>query len=648
MGGRLGHEPETLHDLLRDEGIELHEIPRPGGKDHGGSRSKIYCPECGGGKQREKNFFVKIDPDGKGFRFICHRANSCGITGGRRLKGAGLLTQAAWTPKVYRRPKPPEEAPRPSKLLDYFMGFGISAATVAAFGVYRTTRRMAVLDATGKETGEVRVMPVLAYPYREDGALLNVKYKAVFPSGHKRFVQEQDAEPSLYNIDSFLRDDVGYFVEGEDDCLALYEAGFRQVTTIPDGTPPKLAPTYDPLTDTDARYEPVRGNPKLAKLARIVLAGDADAAGQRHHEELARRLGKERCWVVTWPEGIKDAKDCLQKRGRDAVQAVILAAKPYPIDGLEIVPDEPVRALYRGTGERRIITGLPALDERIKLTEAGQVIVCTGIPGHGKSAFWTAYAALVTQRENDRAAATMSTVPFHTCIFSAETRRPKVVADLVSHVTGKPFFASKTRQQMSEAEAFAAKHDFVDRHFSFVAWDVRGEQPTMRWVMDRFAASIRRHKTKLCILDPWQEVDDEMPHSWRKSPAEWIGKVLQRWVGFAADMKVNLVIIAHPPKPKERNKDGSYQIPGGYDIAGAQGFYSRCDVGMTIHRPNFDSDDMLLRVWKTKDQFTARVGDTMLRFDQPTRRILPKPTAVDELNPNNWRQEAHDESNIGG
>ncbi|XP_020269964.1 primase homolog protein-like [Asparagus officinalis] len=54
----------------------------------------------------------------------------------------------------------------------------------------------------------------------------------------------------------------------------------------------------------------------LNKASRIILATDADAPGQALAEELARRLGKERCWRVTWPTktgtGVcKDANEVL-------------------------------------------------------------------------------------------------------------------------------------------------------------------------------------------------------------------------------------------------------------------------------------------------------------------------------------------------
>lgn len=77
---------------------------------------------------------------------------------------------------------------------------------------------------------------------------------------------------------------------------------------------------------------------------RIIIATDSDGPGQALSEELARRLGRERCWRVKWPtagaaEGtkapsLKDANEVLMAKGADALKAAVEGAEPYPIRGL--------------------------------------------------------------------------------------------------------------------------------------------------------------------------------------------------------------------------------------------------------------------------------------------------------------------------
>jgi twinkle protein len=632
VAGKGGQHLETLHDLLADQGIELHEIPRPGGKDHGGLRSKIYCPDCNGGRQKERNFFVKIDPDGQGFRFFCHRA-SCGVCGGRRLPGAGTLDQAAWTPKVYRRPRPPEEVQRPDTLLAYYEKFGISAATIQALGIYRTERRMPVFTKGGEEIkDETLLRPVIAYPYREDGELLNVKYKAVYGNGIKRFSQEPEAEQSLYNIDAFLSDDYGIVVEGEDDVAAVFEAGYRQVTTLVDGSPSKLAETYDPANDTDRRYMALGTTEKLRKLKRIILAGDMDPAGVRHHEEISRRLGKERCWLVRWPDGCKDAKDTLTKRGRDAVRFAIDNAARYPIKELPPLEETDGRDLYNGVGHGRYLTGILAIDQRVALSQQGRFYVTTGYPGDGKSTFWLAMANLYVENAEEQMQVNQLARPFHVVLFSGEVRNIRVAADLISQHAKMPFFPHAVLERMPVELAAKLLHEWINRNFTFIAWPKRGEQPALSWLIDITRMAVRRTGAQLVIWDPWQEIDDEMPQTWRKTHSEWIGKCLQQVVGLTDELKTNIVLITHPSKPKDKRKDGSFGVPDGHDIGGSQNFFSRCDVGLTIARPSIDNTDMLVHCWKAKESgWYGLRGDTILRFDPGTMRIYPKPVEVDAL-----------------
>lgn len=94
------------------------------------------------------------------------------------------------------------------------------------------------------------------------------------------------------------------------------------------------------------------------------LATDADGPGQALTEELARRIGKERCWRVTWPGGLKDANEVLLALGVDDVREAIERAQPYPIKslhGLSAFENEVV-ALFEHGPKRAFSTGFTSLD----------------------------------------------------------------------------------------------------------------------------------------------------------------------------------------------------------------------------------------------------------------------------------------------
>jgi hypothetical protein len=100
--------------------------------------------------------------------------------------------------------------------------------------------------------------------------------------------------------------------------------------------------------------------------------------------------------------------------------------------------------------------------------------------------------------------------------------------------------------------------------------------------------------------------------------------VIQQYVGMSVDLACNIVLVVHPTKLK-RDKEGKIQVPEGDEIADSVHFFSRTDTGITIHRPNFHSQDMLVRVWKARNGRFASYGDTTVRLDPRTFRIWPRP-----------------------
>ena len=119
-------------------------------------------------------------------------------------------------------------------------------------------------------------------------------------------------------------------VEGEMDKLALEEAGFKNVVSVPDGAPGKVRDGPTPAPEEDKKYEYLWNcRAQLDSISRFVIAADSDGPGQALSEELARRLGKERCWKVSWPEGCKDANEALQKEGVDTVRECLTTAEGF-------------------------------------------------------------------------------------------------------------------------------------------------------------------------------------------------------------------------------------------------------------------------------------------------------------------------------
>ncbi|KAH1066658.1 hypothetical protein J1N35_031645 [Gossypium stocksii] len=192
----------------------------------------------------------------------------------------------------------------------------------------------------------------IAFTYWRKGELVNCKYW----DAKKRFWQEKDTEKILYGLDDIEDASDIIIVEGEMDRLAMEEAGFRNCVSVPDGAPPSVSKKEVPAEEQDKKYQYLWNckeyfkkdrryqylwNCKeyFKKASRIILATDGDPRGQALAEELSRRLGKERCWRVKWPEKndlyhFNDANEVLMILGPSVLKDVIDNAELYPIHGL--------------------------------------------------------------------------------------------------------------------------------------------------------------------------------------------------------------------------------------------------------------------------------------------------------------------------
>src|SRR5262249_29312808 len=140
----------------------------------------------------------------------------------------------------------------------------------------------------------------------------------------------------------------------------------------------------NPLEDGAFRYlwDGMKLKAGLKPFKRIILATDNDQKGLVLCDELAVRLGRTRCWYVTYPKGCKDANEVLVAYGVEALQKLIAEAKPIVPDRLVSFSEIPLR-------DERICysVGYEKFDHHFMFVPP-MLIVVTGKPNHGKSE-WT-------------------------------------------------------------------------------------------------------------------------------------------------------------------------------------------------------------------------------------------------------------------
>jgi twinkle protein len=448
------------------------------------------------------------------------------------------------------------------------------------------------------------------------GELVNRKYR---PHPEKQ-PQQQDKEAlqTLFNVDRLGEAPKEIvWCEGEPDVMALFECGIEHAVTLKDG-----APAEAKFREDDKRFEALRTHADmLAKAKRIILAGDMDKPGMALREELARRLGRHRCWLVTWtdgcndgckPGGCKDASDVLRAHGPDAVQLSIKTAVRYPISGLQKVKTGSLLALRQKPPPATMTTGTGATDDIIKLPTEGRLIVVTGFPNHGKTS-WTRFAMVHTAEHHDR----------HWAVFSPEMQPwEQFTAECAEVLIGKPFWRKENRDgrpvsAMSDADVMFAEQ-WLARHITMLVCDAEEEEPTLDWILERATLAVLRDGVTDLLIDPWNEIAYE---EGTMSETNYIGRGLRRLKAFAQRHGCNVWIIVHPAKPPPLKPGEKHNVPGPYSISGSAHWANKPDLGITIHAPDPHAAQSEVHLWKARfSRLGTRGSIAKLDFDQISGR----------------------------
>ncbi len=215
---------------------------------------------------------------------------------------------------------------------------------------------------------------MVVFPSLVDGELVAAKYRK---GAAKEFRVDANCEPVLFGwqaIPATARSVV--IVEGELDAIAMHAMG-QPALSVPfgGGTGDKQAKWIASEFD------------RLATFDRIYLALDSDGPGQEATAEIAKRLGRERCYVVKLPR--KDANACL-KEGVTVAQMAghLQAAKTMDPESLRQASEfgEDLVAAFADKPGHEMGIRLPweKCGNEVIL-RPGEVSLWLGVNGHGKS-----------------------------------------------------------------------------------------------------------------------------------------------------------------------------------------------------------------------------------------------------------------------
>jgi twinkle protein len=459
--------------------------------------------------------------------------------------------------REYVKPIPVEVfEPVKDKAVEWFKTRGITQQTLDDLSV---TTGEEFMPQTGKKENTIQ------FNYIMGDELINVKYR----DGRKNFKLYKGAEKIFYNINSIVGYDWCVITEGEMDALALHEAGIKNVISVPNGATLN-SNNLDYLDNCIDYFE---------DKEKIILAVDADEAGQALRYEFIRRLGAEVCYLVDF-NGNKDPNDFLMEHGAEELRKVITSAIQVPLEGVSTLKDieaELLDFVHNGF-KPGFQVGLENFD-RIFSTYTSQFITVTGIPSSGKSDFVDQMCIGYNRNYGWKTA------------YASPENKPnflhahKLIRKTWEGLPTKDDIGSDKWKQITE---------HINDNYFFIDMD----RYTLEDVLRKGAELVKRKGIKCLVIDPFNKIRDVdcKTEDVNRYTMEYLTKIET----FAKKYDVLVMVVAHPTK-MYRDKEGKIEEPTMYSIKGGGEWYDASYHGLLVHR-DYEAKTVKVKVLKVKFQ----------------------------------------------
>ncbi len=568
---------------------------------------QVLCPMCSPGRRKKSVTCLSVNID-KG-AWNCHH---CDWRGYLESGAASRSAPNGWKEDVYVAPK---LAPLPisDKALEWFRGRKILDSVI---------RRNQIAMSKEYFPQVEDFMNCLAFPFYKNGQIVNYKYRAPdLKDGSKVLRMAKNAELIFYGLDDIWKRDPEtgettveekvFIVEGELDKLAMDSAGYENVLSVPNGAPSvgskKYAEKFDFIERSNIKLNPADEDGLLDRVQLFYIAVDNDAPGRKLRDELVRRLGQERCVIVEWPEGCKDANDVIVNYGYSELQTCVEKAQTVRISGVFRLTDfeDSLNDHFQFGLKPGLTTGWTAFHtedgREIYTIEKGRLTLITGSPGHGKTTFGEALCVNLAQLHGWKFG-----------WFSPETLPLSLQASLLIEKWARLPFSEGIRAKMP-LEIYTAAKQFVNDHWYFVipedeAFDVDA-------LLGRAALLVKHYGIDGLYIDPWNSLSHAHSDDLRED--QFIKQCLRKIRMFARKYDIHVWIVVHPGK-MGKSHGGKDAVVRPYDIKGGSEWFDMADFVLSAWRDKAREDGNKIIVQKAKFRHLGTIGQATLGFDMAT------------------------------
>jgi len=477
------------------------------------------------------------------------------------------------TEKQYQVPEWKNITKLTDKAVKWFNGRMISQETLNKARVYSDVEFMPQF------TKEIEV---ICFPFFFESKLINIKYRGA----KKSFKLHSGSELIFFNLDQIKENDSIIIVEGEIDCLTFIENKFDNVISVPNGANKNLE-YFDNYIDL------------FDNLEKIYIGTDNDTKGIELRDELIRRLGAEKCSIISFKE-CKDANEYFCKYGGIEFKELLNNAKDPPLKGIVFCNNiqDQLYDYYKNGTEKGLEINQTEIDQFVTW-ERRRLAIVTGIPGSGKSEV----IDYITTKLN-------LIYGWKVAYFTPENYPLKYhYQKLYEKFIGKKFNISYS----NEIEYDMAYDHIINNFF----WILNEDDLTVDKILSDAKFLVKKKGIKILVIDPYNKVDHQ--YNSNMSETQYISKFLDKLIMFGKLNDLLIFLIAHPVKMQKGD------IPTLYNISGSSHFYNKTDYGFTVHREFSDENLMTNEVqihWqKIKFKHLGSQGVSQLRYNYNNGRI---------------------------
>jgi len=388
------------------------------------------------------------------------------------------------------------------------------------------------------------------------------------------------------------------------DVLAMHEAGIKNVISVPNGA--TLNSNNLDYLDNCIDY--------LEDKTKIILAVDADDAGQALRQEFIRRLGAEVCYLIDF-EDCKDANDYLVKYGSEKLRDAIHTVRPVPLEGVSTLRDieDELKDFVKNGFKPGFQIGLNNFDQ-IFSTYTGQFITVTGIPSSGKSDF---VDQMVVGYNNQYGWKTAFASPENQPVY------------LHAHKLMRKHWMDMPAVNDIDGDKWDQVTEHVNDNYFFIDMDKYNLEAVLR----KGAELVKRKGIKCLVIDPFNKVRDVNAHSddVNRYTMDYLAKI----ESFCKKYDVLTFIVAHPTK-MYKGQDGKIEEPTMYNIKGGGEWYDASYHGLLVHR-DYDAKTTKVKVLKVKFQNLGENGaEAHFTWEPRSGSFVPLASVEAEAEPMPW------------